>query len=273
MTLRVFTDLDGTLLEHESYSMEPALGALQRLQDLNVPLYFNTSKTSAEIVMLQQRLGLSCSYVCENGGALYEIDPGSEKWSKKEFGPPQSRWLAPLHELREREKLSFIGFSDWTARELAEITGLSVDEAAAAKQRDYSEPIQWRGSTANRSVLDQFLEQHELQLQEGGRFFSVQGHFTKQTAMGWLQQRDRNSCITVALGDSPNDQAMLEAATVAVIIRSAKSSRMDISGPRTVIRTSRPGPTGWSEAMNQILDQYERGELLEDDRQQSMVGD
>ena len=45
----VFTDLDGTLLDHHDYSYDAALPTLRRLKKANIPLIFNTSKTAAEV--------------------------------------------------------------------------------------------------------------------------------------------------------------------------------------------------------------------------------
>ena len=47
--LLVFTDLDGTLLDHDSYSFEPARPALARLRSAGVPVIPTTSKTLAEV--------------------------------------------------------------------------------------------------------------------------------------------------------------------------------------------------------------------------------
>ena len=46
----VFTDLDGTLLDHHTYDYSPALPALAKLQEKQIPLVFCTSKTAAEII-------------------------------------------------------------------------------------------------------------------------------------------------------------------------------------------------------------------------------
>jgi predicted mannosyl-3-phosphoglycerate phosphatase (HAD superfamily) len=45
----VFTDLDGTLLDHHSYSCEEAMPAVRALAEAGFPLIFNSSKTAAEI--------------------------------------------------------------------------------------------------------------------------------------------------------------------------------------------------------------------------------
>ena len=52
--LLVFTDLDGSLLDHHSYSYQAALPRLQQLEQLGVPVIPATSKTRAEIVHLRE---------------------------------------------------------------------------------------------------------------------------------------------------------------------------------------------------------------------------
>lgn len=54
--LLIMTDLDGTLLDHESYHWEAARPALQRLAAANIPVIINSSKTAAEIRELRGRL-------------------------------------------------------------------------------------------------------------------------------------------------------------------------------------------------------------------------
>ncbi|MFQ5696467.1 MAG: mannosyl-3-phosphoglycerate phosphatase, partial [Terriglobia bacterium] len=48
--LIVFTDLDATLLDHQTYSWAAAEPALRRLRLLGIPLVFCTSKTRAEVL-------------------------------------------------------------------------------------------------------------------------------------------------------------------------------------------------------------------------------
>ena len=44
----VFTDLDGTLLDHETYSFEAARTTLERLEELSVPVVFNTAPAASD---------------------------------------------------------------------------------------------------------------------------------------------------------------------------------------------------------------------------------
>ncbi|MCK5421566.1 MAG: HAD-IIB family hydrolase, partial [Deltaproteobacteria bacterium] len=67
----VFTDLDGTLLEHETYSSEAAIPAINALKEKNIPLIFCTSKTRAEIEEIQFQLKNIHPFISENGGAIF----------------------------------------------------------------------------------------------------------------------------------------------------------------------------------------------------------
>ena len=66
----VFTDLDGTLLDHETYRFDAALPALETLAARGVPLVLATSKTAAEIGPIRQALGRDVPAIVENGGGI-----------------------------------------------------------------------------------------------------------------------------------------------------------------------------------------------------------
>ena len=67
----VFTDLDGTLLDHHTYSWKEALPALERCRKKSVPVVLVSSKTRAEMAVLHQELKLSAPFVSENGGGVF----------------------------------------------------------------------------------------------------------------------------------------------------------------------------------------------------------
>ena len=52
----IFTDLDGSLLDHYSYSFEPAKRILGDLELANIPVVPATSKTFAEVEHLRIKL-------------------------------------------------------------------------------------------------------------------------------------------------------------------------------------------------------------------------
>ncbi len=266
MSLLIFSDLDGSLMEHETYSVEPAKPALAEIKKRAIPLILNSSKTAVEINAIQQLHGFTGAFICENGAALYEHSQAKPI----SFGQPSKQWLPQLHALRETKKLKFAGFSDWSPAEISSLTGLNLEQAAQAKQREYSEPILWRDSTTAKTEFLEELKRHELQLLEGGRFFSIQSRYDKSDAMKWLTEKHAphsDEVITVALGDSPNDMAMLNTADIAVIIKSAKSDQIHCPDAEKIIRTIKPGPAGWNDAILEILSLFETNQLTKPSNQ------
>ncbi|MDO8862561.1 HAD hydrolase family protein [Haliea sp. E1-2-M8] len=102
--LLVFSDLDGSLLDHRDYSFRAALPGLEALREREIPLIFCSSKTRAEIEPLRARLDNRDPFIVENGAAVF-IPRGSfgqtppdcrredDGWVR-EFAPPRQRWLA-----------------------------------------------------------------------------------------------------------------------------------------------------------------------------------
>ncbi|MGB2374896.1 MAG: HAD hydrolase family protein, partial [Porticoccaceae bacterium] len=63
----IFTDLDGSLLDHDSYSFEPAKNLLLELESAAIPVIPITSKTFAEVKNLRIKLGNQHPFIVENG--------------------------------------------------------------------------------------------------------------------------------------------------------------------------------------------------------------
>ncbi|HSD28464.1 MAG TPA: HAD-IIB family hydrolase, partial [Vicinamibacteria bacterium] len=87
----VATDLDGTLLDRETYDFAPARAAIEALRRAGIPLVLCSSKTRAEMVPLAAAIGSVGPLVVENGGAI--VDPGG---AVLVLGVKRDRLLAEL---------------------------------------------------------------------------------------------------------------------------------------------------------------------------------
>lgn len=257
------TDLDGTLLDHHTYSYLPALPALHKLGSKAVPLILCSSKTRAEIVHLREELGTSAPYIVENGAAICEVmsDEGALCGETKDIilGLPYREILENLRQLRETLNLRFRGFNDMSVDEIVDYTGLAPTQAALAKRREFSEPLIWQDSEEHLQTFLKALADRHLVAQQGGRFLTIAGKTDKGKAVDVLRQiyidkTDDHDSRIVALGDSPNDESMLNAADIAVVIKSEKSAKLKITGPEKVIYTKERGPQGWNSAILEILE-------------------
>mgnify|MGYP003649355852 FL=1 len=265
----IFTDLDGTLLEREGYSYTPALPALNLITDHNIPLVLNSSKTVAEILSLRAELGNRHPFVVENGAAVIlpkdyfetmeSLEPLSaedtaEAYCIKRFSQPHEHILQALAEARALG-FEFAGFSDWSPAQLAELCGLPLANAVMAKQRIGSEPLLFEGELAS---FIEFLASKQLRAVQGGRFLHVMGHYDKAGGVNWLldayrKQYSPTPIRSVALGDSHNDEGMLNTVDVPIVISSPHSQQIILTHPKRARFSSAQGPTGWNEQLLKLL--------------------
>lgn len=263
--LLVFTDLDGSLLDHHSYSYAAAGPALTALRERGVPLILTSSKTFAEIAELAGELGLNYPYIVENGagvvipdGCLPSLDlPRVHGVRLQTFGAPLARILEILQRLRTENGVRFRGFSEMDAAEVVRRTGLAAPAARLARQRFFSEPIAWEDDEEAWSSFARQLEVAGLYTLRGGRFIHVMAGGDKGIALAWLRDRyqqvwHRQAC-TMALGDSENDLAMLERADIPVVIRSPVHPPPAGALDRHYPVTDLPGPVGWNQAVMAIV--------------------
>ena len=251
--LIIFSDLDGTLLDHDSYSWDPARPALTRLAALAVPVILATSKTEDETAALQCEMGLSdYPAIVENGAGVIGL-PGHSNSGPAEY----NRLRTHLDNAPEQLRRFFKGFGDMSIDEVSQTTGLPPADAARAKTRRFSEPGLWSGTVHDRETLLAALAKQGISARLGGRFLTLSFGKTKRDGMAAVAEHF-GAERTVALGDAPNDVEMLEAADIGVIIANAHSAplpRLPGEGSGGIIRTINTGPTGWNDAVISILDE------------------
>lgn len=268
----VITDLDGTLLDHHTYSWSAAQAALDFLHRKNIPVVINTSKTAAEVHSLQKQIGLDAPFIVENGSAIclppnsttqtiasaetLDSTEGEEYPRLKILGQQKHYILNALNTLRERYQWRFEGFSDWSPAQIVQHTGLSLGAAQEAAQREYSEAIVWNDSEENYLSFKTCVEDHALKLLVGGRFIHVLGQTNKGKAAQWLKSNyekfAQHTYKLIALGDGNNDIDMLNVADYAVLVKSPAHDYPTIQNTRNCIYTKEYGPAGWLEAIEQL---------------------
>ncbi len=266
----IFTDLDGTLLDHRTYSWAAAAEALQEIERRRVPLVFVTSKTRAELEVLRRKLGLGHPFVTENGGGIFipqgyfnlrlEGAQRAGRYHCFALARPYSEVVAALEELAAEAGVSVVGFHEMSAREIAQNTGLSLKEAELARQREFDEPFFFAG--AGEEAIQKFAQaarRRGLKVVRGGRFWHLAAGSDKGRAVRHLVKLYRTALRSrlrsVGLGDSPNDLSLLAAVDQAVLLPQPDGSFTSdvLSRLPHVVRGAAPGPAGWNQAVLKIL--------------------
>ncbi|WP_336068949.1 HAD-IIB family hydrolase [Nitratireductor rhodophyticola] len=258
--LVVFSDLDGTLLDHETYEFAPARPALKALRARDGVLVLASSKTAAEIAPLREAMGFAhCPAIIENGAGILPPKTGNLRKSESRYEEIVRLVDTLPGELRRR----YSGFSDWDAGEVAACTGLSLEAAQLARQRDYSEPGIWSGTEEEFAAFCQALNDKGVLVQKGGRFATLSFGCTKGERVRELLaglEGKHTPVVSVALGDAPNDRDMLESVDIAIEIPNpahAGIGKIARGGSQVLRRARLAGPAGWNEEMLAVLEEIE----------------
>lgn len=268
----IFTDLDGSLLDCDTHSWEPAKSALLLAAKKKIPIIPCSSKTFEECLHVQNSIGLTGPFIFENGTGIAFPQSSFNKPSKFCNSALNGYWLCSmsksyeyvrltLEDLRNKNRFRFRGFGDMTLGQIMEAIGGDAEAAKRAKMRRHSEPLIWLDGAKEFDRFHTKVTNAELNLTRGGRFVHVSGAGDKGTGMLWLAKvyarKYKQIPHLIALGDSRNDEPMLKAAHTAVIIRPAHTTPIGyIKKPsQQVINTKLNGPAGWGEAIHSLLDE------------------
>ncbi|MFK7750931.1 MAG: HAD-IIB family hydrolase [Sedimentitalea sp.] len=255
LKLMVFTDLDGTLIDHESYQWAEAMPALTALNAVGAGIVLASSKTGFEIESYRADLALSkWPAIVENGaGVLAAFEAPSQDSSE------YITLRMALNNIPAGLRRSFVGFGDWSASEVARQAGLSLIQASLAKKRAFSEPGLWRGTTSGLATFKAQLNEQGIDCREGGRYLTLSFGGNKSNQMAAINTQFQPQ-HTVALGDAPNDIEMLEAADFGVIVHNPHREPLPILNGEAaghIVRTKQTGPLGWNAAILDLLRKLE----------------
>ncbi|UTF59989.1 mannosyl-3-phosphoglycerate phosphatase [Gilvimarinus sp. DA14] len=266
--IAVFTDLDGTLLNHHDYSYADALPAINHLKKQNIPLVLVSSKTQAEMSALCQELSLTSPYVCENGSLIVMPAPERQRLGVELENAEQQGDDFLIYRGANREEIvrilaqlkrtfSFTGFADMSVHDVVNCTGLSEQAAAKAMTRAASEPLLWHQDEADLADFAQHLRKHNLRVLKGGRFYHVMATCDKGDAVRYLLSLYESyygaRVASIALGDSPNDLQMLKAVDQSVVMPHPDGTYMHDDSLTNAIRAPFEGARGWREGVEEAL--------------------
>jgi len=263
----IFTDLDGTLLDHETYSFADAEEALSLVKSKNIPLIIVTSKTSSEVFEVQEQLEISYPFIVENGGAVFFpeqfadfVCSDCEKQNNffvKTVGAEREKILDFLEPLKFNLKIrSFVDFSD---DELSKLMNMNVKDIKKSKKREFSEPfIFLENEKENFNLLQKKAVESGFKILKGGRFYHLvgcsqdKGEAVKIVKNAYSLKNDGFD-KSIGIGDSMNDFDMLKQVDIPVLVAKKNGGYENIHLPG-LIKAGAAGPEGWNKVvLNYIL--------------------
>jgi mannosyl-3-phosphoglycerate phosphatase len=251
----VVTDLDGTLMDHR-YDWQPAKAAMRGLQDRGIPVIPCTSKTAEEVRRFRAEAGLHDPFIVENGGAVCGETEDGVPWELA-LGEPAEALRPVLRELERLLQEPLQAIDALTEEQAAALLGLTGEALQRAARRRWSLPFV-PPSAVGRQRLPALARYLGVAVVQGNRMGHLLGaQVSKGRALAHLKaHRKAHTVQVLALGDSPNDMPLLDAADVAVVVPGAQ-------GPHAVFAEAlasgrfqlAPAPhgAGWSAAVHALL--------------------
>ena len=272
----IYTDLDGTLLDHHTYAFDEALETIKALKDRGIPIIPCTSKTRAETVNLMQTMGIDGPMIIENGAAIWvPLDWGLERpegsdsdahaWCHR-FGLSRGMIRRQLAILNIEWGNRYQSLCDLSDKQVAAVTGLDLQSAARAKRRQHSETLVWLGTPADRKAFAAQVEALDMRCVEGGRFVHVLASGGKAEAVSWLHHKirrerpDLERARSLSAGDAENDVEMLEVTDLALLVRSPVNEPPTVRRRGGLVISDIAGPAGWAEGMEALIERVEEEE-------------
>jgi len=260
----IFTDLDGTLLDPFTYSYVVAMPLVARLRSRGIPIIFCSSKTRVEQEVYRRKLGIEDPFIVENGGAIFinrgyfpfacEYNRVVGDYHVIELGMPYGEVRKKLKEINEKNNLAIRGFGDMDAVAIANLTGLDVESAKLAKEREYEETLNLEVKEPDIKFILKKIGEAGLQWNRGSRFYSASGKSDKGQATKIvikLLEKKLGKIKTIGIGDSFNDVPMLSEVDFPVLVQKPGNYWEEID-LQNLYRVSGVGPQGWVRAVEEL---------------------
>lgn len=267
MKLLIFSDIDGTFLNHDNYSMGTLFKYIKNL-NMDFEVIFNTSKTYEETVKINKKLQLNFPFIVENGACIFfPKNYLNENFKKKKILRYKDHLCYKISRLKPnkvinllrnfRKKYSFKFYNELSDNELKNITQLKISDIRLSKNRQFSNPIFWMDTLKKKETFKKefCLLNTGFLISDGGRFLHVLDKCDKGVALQKFLKiinLKKNSYETISLGDSENDIPMLELTNFACIIKSNKSKKLSLKNKK-IYRSNQTAPDGWKESLEHVL--------------------
>lgn len=266
MKILVFTDLDGTLLDHHTYSVATSKGALNLLHQKGIPVVFCSSKTFDEQLFLQKKLGINLPFIIENGSAIVlptnyfpdlktatvQISETHSMIVLAEIGIKDI--INELRDINNRQNNRLYGYADATSQEIGTATSLKGTAIQRAKNRWFTETL--FSEPPNNDTIS-MLENAGFVVSQGGRFLTLQDKtIDKGKAVNLVAQLFENfwgeKPYTIGIGDSPNDASMLKIVDKPFLVQKTNGNwaSMEVNG---LTKIDGIGPKGFLAMTNNLI--------------------
>ena len=272
MKYLIFSDLDGTFLNNDTYSFGTLKNYINQFE-FEFELIFVSSKTYEEIISIQKKININSPFIVENGASIFfPLNYFKNKIKDYKFTKYKNHLELRLTDLDSlklykqlnfyKKKYNFSFFMDLSKKKIREITNLKSKHIILSKSRKFSNPILWQDSLKNKIKFKNEIKSFytNYSILEGGRFIHISDKYNKGIALKKFLEIKRNqqsSFVSISLGDSENDLPMFELTDFGCIIKSKSNIKLKKNN-KNIYKSKLIAPDGWKESLEFILEKEKK---------------
>tara|TARA_B100000989_G_C19471028_1_gene440690 strand:+ start:308 stop:1114 length:807 start_codon:yes stop_codon:yes gene_type:complete len=257
LTIIVFTDLDGTLLDRDTFKFDPIKDYIKNLINNGIIIIPNTSKTEKEIEKFNGELGIELPFISENGSAVHGLNLINSNFPNKIVLSRDKEelledFITKVPDILIKKCVQIFKLSK---KEQEKIFGQKNEKLKDVLKRNYTVPLLFDGDTTEKNKLIKILKSNSLTLQEGGRVLNLCDNVNKVKSMNKvvkILKKIEDKIKIIAVGDNYNDLDMLKNCDIPCLVFNDqfKLDRINIDN---LIFSNKRSPEGWADVIKKAL--------------------
>ena len=258
-SILIFTDLDGTLLNRDTFNFDSIKIFLNQLKNKNIIIIPNSSKTEDEIIEFNNEANFEFPFISENGSIIHNLNFLSDEFPDKIILAKNVYEIQNIFDknINQDLKSKCKVISSLTTSEQIQIFGLPENKLKNVFKRTCTIPIKFVGNNEEKLLLKNMLLEIGLDLKDGGRVLNLGDRINKADAMKkiitMLQRKFKSKPKTIAVGDNHNDLEMLKNSDIPCLVKNNKFINKDLQIKNLII-SKQTAPEGWVEIVKLALE-------------------
>jgi mannosyl-3-phosphoglycerate phosphatase family protein len=243
----IFTAMEGTLLDFETFDWSASRSVLAKLAAAKTPVIPVTAMTLDEMKPLAHEMGFRHAMIIEAGGAIARWK--NHAWEVEPCGPDADTLLDLVSTIEERSGADLTVYSVLPEDEASRLSGRSGAMLRDSTRRHFSEPFLMERGDIN--AVTKAAASLGFTIERGKRFYHLCRPGCETDAVNRV--RAELGCeVAIALGGSPLDAQFLACSEIPIIVPGLDG----LPDPDLVKQfpdawiAPLPGSRGWASAMN-----------------------
>ncbi len=266
----IFSELDGFLLDDNGCVRDCVTDALAKLRESDIPIVLASRRTRAELEYYRDKLKISHPFISENGGGTFvprDYFPFSflysktdEKYNILELGLPYEKIRKIFQGIKSRLEYDTKGVGDMELEKVSEVLGISIEDAALAKKREYEEPFVLDYPDEQEGDILDCIRWADVNMKKFSGYYCLAGENDIGKAVRLLvdlYEKVFGDILLVGIGSGKSDLSLLLRARLPILLSCGKN---DVIHPEELNlnaqRIESAGPVGWSEAVIGVVDRF-----------------